>query len=192
MIQNPRDHVTQLLLDLNLVDDAEARQKLWDAVHDELRLIARRLMRSESQNHTLQATALVHEAFLKLVNQDRASWQNRAQFYAIAARVMRRILVDHARAKAAGKRGGGWQQVTLSTDLHGEITPVLEIIALDRALEKLATLDERMSRVVELRIFSGLAMRDVAHVLSVSKRTADRDWLAARQWLTRELASGVA
>jgi RNA polymerase sigma factor (TIGR02999 family) len=187
-----QDPVTQLLLDLNHdAADSDTQQRLWDAVYLELRRIADRLMRSESTGHTLQPTALVHEAYVKLIDQKRAQWHDRAQFYAVAARIMRRILVDHAREKAALKRGGDHHRITLSDELFGSLNPmdpILETITLDRALDRLAKLSARMARVVELRVFGGLTMLEIAHVLGVSKRTADNDWVAARQWLTLEFA----
>ncbi len=188
---NHRSHnVTEYLLNLNedSILTAEVQPELWDAVYVELHAVASRLMNSERDDHTLQPTALVNEAYLRLVDQKQSSWQNRAHFFAIAARVMRRVLVDHARGKSRKKRGGDWRRVSLSESSHHEIAPVMELITLENALQRLAGLSERMVQVVELRIFGGLTMKEVAFTLGISKRTADDDWSVARQWLTRELS----
>ncbi len=166
--------------------DGGARDRLIDAVYRELRLLARRYLRGERTEHSLSPTALVHEAYLKLIDQRRVQWQNRSHFFAIAANVMRRILVDHARAHGAAKRGAGMQaplqDVTLGRDPYD-----LDLIALDAALERLAAIDERQSRLVELRFFGGLTIEEVAAALDVSPITVKRDWALARAWLYREL-----
>ncbi len=146
------------------------------------------LMRRERPDHTLRPTALVHEAYLRLVDASPASpWENRAHFFGIAARAMRQILVDHARERSALKRGGGLQRITLDEPLAAADALDLDILAVHDALDKLAVLDERMARGVELRVFAGLTMTEVAEVLGVSKRTADGDWSVARKWLAKEL-----
>ncbi len=163
-----------------------ARDRLIDAVYPELRLLARRYLRGERTEHSLSPTALVHEAYLKLIDQRRVQWQNRSHFFAIAANVMRRILVDHARAHGAAKRGAGMQaplqDVTLGRDPYD-----VDLLALDAALERLAAIDERQSRLVELRFFGGLTIEEVAAALDVSPITVKRDWALARAWLYREL-----
>ena len=168
--------------------DAEAPARLMPLVYDELRRLARRYLQHEKAAHTLQPTALVHEAYLKLVDQTRVSWQNRAHFYGIAANMMRRVLVDHARAHAAEKRGGA--AIRLSTE---DVQIPLEeraagFVALDEALEELAKFDERKAKIVEMRFFGGLTDEEIAEVLGVSTRTVLRDWKTARLWLYRELS----
>jgi RNA polymerase sigma factor (TIGR02999 family) len=161
---------------------------LMEAVYAELRRLARGYLRRERPGHSLPPTALVHEAYLKLVDQRRVRWQNRAHFFAIAASQMRRILVDHARAHGARKRGGG--TVPLAEFDAGIDPPDVDILALDRSLEKLARIDPRQSRIVELRFFAGLTTDEVATVLDVAPITVRRDWVLARTWLYRELRGG--
>jgi RNA polymerase sigma-70 factor, ECF subfamily len=177
--------VTGLLLAWRAGDD-EALARLTPLVHQELQRIARRCLRAERAGHSLQATALVHEAYLRLVDAQQVNWQHRAHFLAMAARLMRRILVDAARTRRAAKRGGGAMLVPLTDAL----LPVLkghDLVALDDALEELAGLDERKSRVVELRFFGGLSVTETAAVLTVSPETIMRDWKMARAWLRRQL-----
>ncbi len=190
MDDSARVDLTRILIEIGESDQGrkEAADQLYAAVHTELRRIAGGMMRRERQNHTLQPTALVHEAYLKLVDQTVAEWQNRAHFFGIAARAMRQILVDHARRHSAEKRGGQWRRVTLDDNVEDPAALSIEILALHDALEKLAKEDERMARVVELRVFAGLLAREAAHVLGVSKRTVDSDWKVARMWLSRELS----
>ena len=165
--------------------DEGARTRLIDAVYDELRRLARAYLRRERPDHSLAPTALVHEAYLKLVDQRRVQWQNRAHFFAIAAHLMRRILVDHARARSAAKRGGS--RVALE-DVELATPPVdVDLLALDAALEKLAALDARQSRLVELRFFAGLTVDEAAAAIDVAPITVKRDWALARGWLFREL-----
>ena len=192
-MDNQTRNVTQWLLNINQEthSSAEIQPELWDAVYNELHNIASHLMNLERGCHTLQPTALVNEAYLRLVDQKQATWQSRAHFAAIAARVMRRILVDHARGRSRQKRSGNWQRVSLNESNHHEIAPILELITLEDALVRLGKLSERMVQVVELRIFGGLTMKEVAFSLGISKRTADDDWSVARQWLTRELSGGA-
>jgi len=156
-------------------------------VYDELRRIARRCLRGERANHSVQATELVNEAFLRLVDVQQIDWQNRTHFLAMSARLMRRVLVDLARARGAGKRGGEAVRVTLDEATIGTAAPDLDVIRLDDALEALAALDERKSRVVELRFFGGLTADETAVALQVSSKTVLRDWEFARAWLQREL-----
>ncbi len=168
--------------------DPKAAEELLPVVYHELRSLAGRYLRGQRSDHTLQPTALVHEAYLKMINQSQARWQDRAHFFAVAATAMRQILVSHAVARAAHKRGGGRARVALEGDLIGEKQPEFDPIALDEALKRLAALDERKAKVVELRFFSGLTVDEVAEVLSVSKSTVEGDWRMARAWLSRELS----
>ena len=182
--------VTQLLLAWS-DGEPSAGEALIEAVYGDLRRMARGYLRHERSDHLLPPTALVHEAYLKLVDQRRVRWENRAQFFAIAARVMRRILVDHARARASVKRGGA-TRVTLShTDARFD-PPNIDILALDVALEKLAAIDSRQSEMVELRFFGGLTVDEAATVLGIAPITVKRDWALARTWLYRELRVGHA
>lgn len=167
-----------------------ALDALVPIVYEELRRQARRALQRESVGHTLQPTALVHEAFLRFVNQGRAQWESRTQFFAVAAQVMRRVLVDHARTRRSAKRGGGAHHVTLS-----EATPAMEraeaetvdLLALDEALERLTALDPAKVRLVELRYFAGMSVAETAAALGVSPSSVDREWAVARRWLRREL-----
>ena len=168
--------------------DRAALDRLMPLVYDELKRIAARHLAGERAGHTLQATALVHEAYLKLVDQRSARWQNRTQFFAVAAQLMRRILVDHARAHAAAKRGAGARPVTLSALEETGAQPDLDIVALDAALDRLAVLDPRQARVVELRYFGGLSLEETAAVVEASPATIKRDWAMARAWLYQQLA----
>ncbi len=161
-------------------------------VYNELRAVARRYMRRERAEHTLQATALVHEAYLRLVEQDRAAWNDRSHFLALAAQAIRRILVDHARRHGAEKRGARHQRIVLSETMVLMPERGADVLAIDEALRKFASLDERRARVVELRFFAGLSIDETARVLGVSKWTVVDDWELARAWLLRELGKGDA
>jgi RNA polymerase sigma factor (TIGR02999 family) len=167
--------------------DARAPDRLFPAVYAELRRQARRRMGREHAGHTLQTTALVHEAYLRLVDQRHAGWESRTQFFAVAAQVMRRVLVDHARARGAARRGGTAVTVALADDAAAAPERDADVLALDEALARLATFDPRQARVVELRYFAGLGIDEAAEVLGVSRATANRDWAMARAWLRREL-----
>jgi len=164
-----------------------AADELVTLVYAELRRMAKARLRDERPGHTLQATALVHEAWMRLMNQHGASWQNRAQFFAVAAQAMRRILVDHARKRSAAKRGDGTSSVDIDALAHVLSAPLPDdrLLALDAALEELATLDPRQARVVELRFFGGLSVEEAADVLGVSATTIKREWSTARAWLFR-------
>ena len=183
--ERPAD-VTALLLKWGKGDD-DARERLIPLVHQELRQIARRCMAGERVGHSLQATALVNEAYVRLVDGKAVEWQDRAHFLAVAARVMRRILVDHARARHAQKRGGEGVRVTFDEALVVTDDPRQNFVALDDALEALAKFDERKSRVVELRFFGGLSVEETASVLDVSPDTVMRDWRLAKAWLQEEM-----
>jgi len=181
------EEVSQLLVEWRN-GDQEALDRLMPLVYDELRRIAGRYMNRERSEHTLQTTALVNEAYLRLVDQKNVDWQNRAHFFAVAASVMRHLLVDHARARGRIRRGADPQQVSLDeaaliSEQKGE-----EMIALDEALTKLAAIDARKVKIVELRYFSGLSAEETATVLGVSEITVKREWLKAKAWLYRELS----
>ena len=183
------DHeLTQLLMNWSHGDE-EALQEIVPLVIGELRQRAEAYLRRERSNHTLQPTALVNEVYLQLVDQNRIEWRNRTHFFAVAARMMRHFLVDHARAKAAEKRGGHLEIVPLEEDRAGSGTdhPV-DLLALDEALEGLAQLNERQAKVVELRYFAGLTLEETAEVLEVNRVTVGRDWRNARMWLRRRLS----
>jgi RNA polymerase sigma-70 factor, ECF subfamily len=182
----PRDDITGLLQAWTGGDDA-AREELMPVVYGELRRRAAAHLRRERVDHTLQATALVHEAYLRLVDQTRAEWINRAQFFAIASQMMRRILVDHARAGKMAKRSGQWKRLTLDEDVAGFAARDVEILDLDRALTRLFEFDPRKGRVAEMRFFAGLSLHEIGQVLDISIATVERDWTAARAWLYGEL-----
>ena len=170
--------------------DAAALDRLVPIVYDELHRQAQRYLRRENPGHTLQTTALVHEAYLRLVDQREARWQNRAQFFGVAAQVMRRILVDHARRHQAAKRGGSAVPVPLE---EGEVAARgsdVDLVALDDALTRLAAVDPQQARVVELRYFTGLGIEETAEALGISPATVKREWAMARAWLKRELGDG--
>lgn len=179
--------ITRLLHALAAGEGA-AFDRLVPVVYDQLRRIARRHMAGEKSGHTLTVTALVHEAYTDLVALDRIDWQDREHFFAVASRVMRRVLVDHAVAKNAQKRGGGRSRVPLEEELAPIEERSDDLLALDEALERLAALDERQSRVVECRFFAGMTIEETAEALEVSPATVRRDWTAARAWLNRELS----
>ena len=183
---NTASNVTQLLVDWRNGDQA-AFEQLMPVVYDELRRIAKRYMSREASHHTLQTTALVNEAYLRLVNQQDVEWQNRAHFFAISAQIMRHLLVDHARARNYAKRGGGAIQVSLNEEIASVADETVDLLALDEALTRLAAVDARKSRIVELRYFGGLSYEETAVVLGVSEITIKRDWLKARAWLFRAL-----
>jgi RNA polymerase sigma factor (TIGR02999 family) len=178
--------VTDLLLAWGRGDES-ALDRLMPAVLQELRRLARRQMRGERQDHTLQTTALVNEAYLRLIDLSRVRWQDRTHFFAMSARLMRRILVDHARSRRYQKRGGGGARLSLDDALVVSAERGADLVALDDALRALATVDERKSRVVELRFFGGLTVEETARTLQVSAETVMRDWRFAKVWLLREM-----
>ena len=184
----PRD-ITQLLIDSKGGDKA-ALDQLMPIVYSELRRLAESYLRAERGDHTLQATALVHEAYLRLVNQRNVDWKNRAQFFGMAASMMRRILVNHAEAHHAAKRGGDAQKISLDDAISFFEEQDLDLLALNQALERLAQMDPRQTEIVELRFFGGLTVEEVAEVLNTSPATVKRDWLMAKSWLLRELSTG--
>ena len=187
MLNVASEQITQLLVDWSKGDEF-ALEQLMPLVYDELRRMARRYMRSQPSGHTLQTTELIHEAYLKLAKQEEPNWQNRAHFFGAAAQAMRHILVDYARSKNSKKRGGLAEKITLADNLVAAENRSEEIVALDDALKQLAVLDERKSRVVEMKFFGGLNIEEIAEVLKLSPETVKRDWRFARTWLLRELA----
>lgn len=180
--------VTGLLLSWS-AGDRPAADELLQAIYKDLHRQAERAMRREGDAHTLQATALVHEAYMRLVDQRRVQWRNRAHFFGIATEVMRRVLVDHARGRLAAKRGGGMTQITLggADEAAADGDDGLDILALHEALERLAAFDARQARLVELRYFGGMNIDETAEALDVSPATVKREWAVARAWLRREL-----
>jgi RNA polymerase sigma factor (TIGR02999 family) len=179
--------LTRLLVEIRSLDDRAEADRLFAVVYEDLRRTATELMRRERSDHTLRPTALVHEAYLRLIRQDRVQWENRAHFFGIAARAMRQVLVEHARSRAADKRGGGFTRITLGDKLSEGRERVCEMLDLHSALERLSALDGRLARVVEFKVFGGLNTKEIAHLLDVSTRTVEHDWKFARMWLTREL-----
>lgn len=186
MSKHSTQDITQLLLAWGEGDQA-ALERLMPLVYEEMRKIARRYMVRQRPDHTLQTTALVNEAYLRLIDSSKVKWQNRAHFFAISAQLMRRILVDFARARMNQKRGGGVQKVVLDEALTISAEPSAELVALDDAMNELAAIDKRQSQIVELRYFGGLTEEETAEVLDISTRTVRRDWSLARAWLYRQL-----
>ena len=183
-------HVTRLLIDWRSGNQA-ALDELLPLVYKELRRLAQARLREERKDHTLQATALVHEAYVRLVDLDRLTFSDRTHFFAIAARVMRQVLVDHARRKRSDKRGGGATMITLGGVSVAASSKALDVdvLDLDTALEELAAVDERVARVVELKFFVGLTLEETAEALSISHATVEREWAVAKAWLFRRLAT---
>jgi RNA polymerase sigma factor (TIGR02999 family) len=180
--------VTQLLVDWGN-GDRQALEKLTPLVYQELKRLATRHLRRERREHTLQSTALVHEAWLRLIDQNHVHWQNRAQFFGIAAEMIRRILIDHARNRQAAKRGNGAIKLSLDEALGAPDCRDFDLVALDDALKDLAKLDPKQGQLVELRFFAGLSIEESAEVLGVSPATVKREWAVAKAWLYRELSA---
>ncbi|MEZ5988441.1 MAG: sigma-70 family RNA polymerase sigma factor [Planctomycetota bacterium] len=189
MSDRPRPDATQVLQDVSAGRSPNA-EELMPLLYDEFHALAERQLAKEPKGITLQPTALVHEVFLKLVDQDRVDWKGRTHFFAIGAKAMRRILVDHARRRKRLKRGGDRSRVELDEGVALSPERDEDLLALHEALEKLEGLDERQARIVELRFFGGLTVEEVAEVLGVSKRTVEADWTVVRAWLRRELDAG--
>jgi len=181
------EEVTQLLLDWSAGNQA-ALDKLMPLVYRELRKMAHNYLNRERRGHTLQTTELVHEAYVRLVDQKRVQWQNRAHFYGVAAQLMRRILVDRARHHKRAKRGGGAPMVSLNQNIAETKAPAVDLLALDEALDELAKLDQRKARIIELRFFGGLEVDETAKFLNISSITVMRDWKLAKAWLHRALS----
>jgi RNA polymerase sigma-70 factor (ECF subfamily) len=183
----PSQDVTELLVSWSNGNQA-ARDQLMGVVYDELHRLARRYMRRESPGHTLQTSALLNEAFLRLVDQKNVQWQNRAHFFGIAAQMMRRILVDHARSRSYAKRGGGARTLSLDEALIVSDARNEEVVNIHEALERLTEFDARKGQIIELRFFGGLSIEETANVLGVSQGTVMRDWTLAKAWLRREMS----
>lgn len=188
MNPTPPDDVTELLGRLG-AGDQDVAARLMPLIYEELHAIAERMFRRERSDHTLQATALVHEAYLRMVDQSRMQWKSRSHFLGIAAEMIRRILVDHARSRQTLKRGGDRTVVTLAGDEGGVSEPNLDLLDLDAAMHELAALHERQAKVVELRFFGGLNIDETAEVLNIAPRTVKEDWRIARAWLRRRMAA---
>ena len=180
-------HDVTALLQVWTAGDTEARDRLMAVLYQELRRRAAAQLRRERPGHTLQPTALVHEAYVRLVDQRRVVWQNRSQFFGVACQMMRRILVDHARAHRMAKRSGQWARVALDENVQAMPPVDVDVLDFDAALTRLATFDPRKSRLAELRFFSGLSLEEAGEALGISLATAERDWQAARAWLLKEL-----
>jgi RNA polymerase sigma factor (TIGR02999 family) len=178
--------VSQLLVNWGH-GDADAREALIPLVYGELRRLARHYLRGERPDHTLQSAALVNEAYLRLVRQEPPQWQNRAHFFGVAAQLMRQILVDHARNRQADKRGAGVPRLTLDPQIALPQKREIDLVALDDALNRLASLDPQQSRLIELRFFGGLSIEETSEVLSISPATVKREWATARAWLQRDM-----
>jgi RNA polymerase sigma factor (TIGR02999 family) len=184
--EHSTDSVTQLLIELSN-GDRQAVDLLLPVIYDEMRKLAANYLRRERPDHTLQPTALVHEAYLRLVDQTRVNWQNRNHFFGVAAQIMRRLLVDHARKHNAEKRGQDFQKLSLDENIDRAVERSAELIALDDALKALAAMDEQKARMVELRYFGGLSIEETADVLGVTATTVKRHWRLARAWLYGEM-----
>ena len=189
MAESPPNQITQLLLAWSDGDE-EAHKTLVPLVYQQLHRLAQRFMRRERPGQTLQTTALVHEAYMRLVDAENLSWQNRAHFFAVSARMMRRILIDVARTKHNLKRGGDALQVSMDEALAVSAGPNVDLLGLDEALNRLTALHPRQAEIVEMRYFGGLKEEEIAEVLRVSLRTVEQDWRLARLWLYRELRPG--
>jgi RNA polymerase sigma factor (TIGR02999 family) len=187
-VPSPQKDITRLLNEL-AAGQQDVLPQLVPVVYDELRRLAASYLRRERPGHTFQPTALVHEAYLRLVEQEAVQWQNRGHFFGIAAQQMRRILVDYARAHHAAKRGGRQEQVPLADDIAVVFPPVEDLVALDEALSRLGAIDPQHARIVELRVFAGLTIEETAAALEISATAVKRDWNLAKAWLHRELAT---
>lgn len=185
----PREQVTRILIDWS-GGDRDAPLRLMPLVYEELRRIARSYLEQERSDHTLQATALVHEAYLRLVDQKTATWQNRAHFLGVAAHSMRRILVDYARSRRAEKRGGHLEKISFDGTVDFSDERTVDLVALDDALNDLANFDQRQSDIVEMTFFGGLTNEEIGEVLGISPSTIKREWRLARAWLRREIMTG--
>ena len=186
----PKHEITQLL-DKWSSGNQSALDELYPLVYDELHRLASRYMSRERKGHTLQTTALINEAYVRLVDQRNVHWANRSHFFAISAQIMRRILIDHARSHAYAKRGGGQQKVSLDETATLQVARAAALISLDDALQSLAEIDQRRSQVVELRYFGGLSNEEIAQALGISPNTVTRDWNMARAWLYQQLAGST-
>ena len=186
-MKDPPTHEVTVLLSRVSAGDESAPGKLLELVYDDLRHLAAAYMQNERSDHTLQATAVVHEAYLRLVDWENVTWENRAQFFAVAAQVMRRVLVDHARGKTAAKRDGSQQKLGLDDAVSFANEKEFDVLVLEEALSSLEKLDPRQAKIVELRFFGGLSIEEVAHVMKLSTTTIRREWTIAKAWFQREL-----
>lgn len=186
MAADSSTRINRLLADWGQGNE-EAREALIPVVYNELRRQARRHLRGERPDHTLESAALVNEAYMRLVRQESPQWQNRAHFFGVAAQLMRHILVDHARNRLAAKRGAGAPRLALDPELAPAQKPEIDLVALDDAISRLAALDSQQGRLIELRFFGGLSIEETAVVLGISPATVKREWVTARAWLRREL-----
>ena len=191
MSETSTQQVTKLLVDWSNGDQS-ALEQLTPLVYSELRRLAGRYLRKERPDHTLQSTALVHEAFIRLIDQRSVRWQNRAHFFGVAAQMIRRILVDHARGRHASKRGSGAPRLSLDEAIALPDRKDLDLVALDDALNSLSKIDPQQARIVELRFFTGLTVEETAEVLGISPATVKRDWVTAKAWLYRDISRAVA
>lgn len=189
MVQAAKEHATQLLRDSS-EGDARAARALAPLVYDELKALARAYLARERKGHTLEPTALVHDAFLRLVDQSRVDARAKTQFLAIAARAMREVLIDYARARKAEKRGGDWRRLALATKFPLSGAPSDDALDVEEALAELARLNDRQARIVELRFYGGLTVEEIAEQLDLSPKTIEKDWRMARAWLHMRLKSG--
>lgn len=185
---NDRPGDITMLIRASATGRPEDTDRLMSAIYDDLKRLAANQLKQERPEHTLHPTALVHEAYLRLVNQRTAEWNDRLHFFSIAARIIRRILIDHARERQALKRGGGRRAISIEPDEVASPERNLDLVALDEALEELATLSERQAQIVELRFFGGLTIPEIAEALSIGSRSVDREWQAARAWLFHRLS----
>ncbi|MBC7927352.1 MAG: sigma-70 family RNA polymerase sigma factor [Bryobacteraceae bacterium] len=191
MSETSTQQVTKLLMDWSNGDQS-ALEQLTPLVYGELRRLAGRYLRKERPDHTLQSTALVHEAFIRMVDQRSVRWQNRAHFFGVAAQMIRRILVDHARSRYASKRGSGAPRLSLDEAIALPDRKDMDLVALDDALNSLAKVDPQQARIVELRFFTGLTVEETAEVLGISPATVKRDWVTAKAWLYRDISRATA
>lgn len=171
--------------------DAEASRRLFDSMYDDFHRLAKSYLREERDFRKMSPTSLVHEAFIRMVDQTRVDWQGKTHFFAIGARIMRQLLVESARHRNAQKRGGGWHRVNLDESTTFDLNQDTEVLELDELLQKLEELDGRQAKIVELRFFGGMSMKEIAEALSIPLRTVEREWLMARAWLRAALASGI-
>jgi RNA polymerase sigma factor (TIGR02999 family) len=185
-VSDNKEQISIILKDWS-AGNRQSADELLALVYDELRKIAAQYLRKERMDHTLQPTALVHEAYMRLVDLSNTNWQDRSHFYAVSANVMRHILVDHARARRAEKRGGAVQRVALEDAISLSTKDNVDLLAVDEALKELAKFDEQQCRIVELRFFGGLTIEETAHVLDISPATVKREWAVAKAWLRRKL-----
>ena len=185
-MNSPNQNDVTILLNAVNAGEADAPEKLLELVYDDLRRLAGAYMKNEREDHTLQATALVHEAFIRLVDWENVTWENRAQFFAVAAEVMRKILVDHARKRNAQKRSGG-QRIELNEAVSFSDEKEFDLLALEEVLQSLEKIDPRQAKIVELRFFGGLSIEETAYALKVSETTVKREWTFAKAWFQREL-----